>query len=274
MRDRTDWKLCPEVFQMINSQLGPLQVDLFASRLSNQLPQYVSWRPDPGAMACDAFSLDWSQVKGYANPPWNQQSPSPESSTNTSYPPVESATVVPSTPAHVDKDSNPPTRQERPLSANTQVKQTGHLSTSSCVDYLRERYRSQILSGEALNLLLASWQQKSSKSYDSLFTKWASRCSEWNSDPISRDVSEMVNFLANLFKEGYQYRSLNAYCSVISSVHEKVDGVSVGQHTLVTRVIKAIHSLPNLATRRCGMSTKLHPTSVTWVTIHSLTFPT
>ena len=22
-------------------------------------------------MACDAFSLDWSQMKGYANPPWN-----------------------------------------------------------------------------------------------------------------------------------------------------------------------------------------------------------
>ena len=71
MKDRTDWMLCPKIFHKINQKLGPLQVDLFASRLTTQLPHYASWRPDPEAMACDAFSLDWSQMKGYANPPWN-----------------------------------------------------------------------------------------------------------------------------------------------------------------------------------------------------------
>ena len=36
MKDRTDWKLNPEVFKRINRQLGPLAVDLFASRLTTQ----------------------------------------------------------------------------------------------------------------------------------------------------------------------------------------------------------------------------------------------
>lgn len=27
--------------------MGPLRVDLFATRLNNQLAQYVSWKPDP-----------------------------------------------------------------------------------------------------------------------------------------------------------------------------------------------------------------------------------
>ena len=40
--------------------LGLLQVDLFASRFTHQLPNYVSWHPDPGAIACDAFAQDWS----------------------------------------------------------------------------------------------------------------------------------------------------------------------------------------------------------------------
>lgn len=71
MKDRTDWKLCPKIFQKINARFGPLEVDLFASRLTNQLPQYVSWRPDPAAMETDAFSLNWNRVAGYANPPWN-----------------------------------------------------------------------------------------------------------------------------------------------------------------------------------------------------------
>ena len=71
MKDRTDWMLCPRVFSRICQLTGPLQVDLFASRLTNQLSSYASWRPDPEAVATDAFSLDWTQFQGYANPPWN-----------------------------------------------------------------------------------------------------------------------------------------------------------------------------------------------------------
>ena len=50
----------------------------------------------------------------------------------------------------------------------------------------------------------------------------------------------MVNFLAYLYREGYQYRSLNSYRSAILSVHERIDGYSVGQHPLVTRVMKGV----------------------------------
>ena len=71
MKDRSDWMLCPETFHQINQRLGPLEVDLFASRLTNQLPNFVSWRPDPMAMATDAFTLNWTEFRAYANPPWN-----------------------------------------------------------------------------------------------------------------------------------------------------------------------------------------------------------
>ena len=36
LRDRTDWKLNPVIFHMIDQLWGPLEVDLFASRLSTQ----------------------------------------------------------------------------------------------------------------------------------------------------------------------------------------------------------------------------------------------
>ena len=45
-------------------------VDLFASRLTRQLPRYFSWRVDPEAEAVDAFKQDWSQFRGFANPLW------------------------------------------------------------------------------------------------------------------------------------------------------------------------------------------------------------
>ena len=47
-----------------------MEVDLFASRLSTQLPRFYSWRPDPQSQALDAFFQGWSKVRGYAFPPF------------------------------------------------------------------------------------------------------------------------------------------------------------------------------------------------------------
>ena len=46
-------------------------VDLFASRINHQFPLYVSYRPDPEAIAIDAFSLNWSNLNFYAFPPFS-----------------------------------------------------------------------------------------------------------------------------------------------------------------------------------------------------------
>ena len=58
------------MFQTLQNLWGPLELDLFASQLTNQLPHFVSWKPDPRAEAVDAFSLQRNIVKGYAFPPF------------------------------------------------------------------------------------------------------------------------------------------------------------------------------------------------------------
>ena len=71
MKDRSDWMLNPRIFYKNNQRWGPLEVDMFASRLTTQLERFFSWRPDPEAEVLDAFN--WSSIpgRGYANPPWN-----------------------------------------------------------------------------------------------------------------------------------------------------------------------------------------------------------
>ena len=69
--DRTDWQLNPKIFSKINDLWGPIQVDMFAMRLSALLPRFYSWRPEPLVEATDAFSQNWNPIKGYANPPWS-----------------------------------------------------------------------------------------------------------------------------------------------------------------------------------------------------------
>ena len=113
--------------------------------------------------------------------------------------------------------------------------------------HLRKKFRDQNLSEEATALMLKSWRTKTNKSYDSLFGKWHSWCIERSYDPFSGPITNVVNFLTYLFKEGYQYSFINSYRSAISLVHEKVEGHNVGQHPLVTRLLKGIfHDRPPL----------------------------
>ena len=71
MKDQSDWKLDRQTFLRINDRYGPLEVDLFVPRITNQCCRYFSWRPDPFAEATDAFLQDWTTMKGFAKPPWN-----------------------------------------------------------------------------------------------------------------------------------------------------------------------------------------------------------
>ena len=71
MKDRSVWKLDHTIFLQINKRYGPVEVDLFATRLTNQCRRYFSWWPDPFVEATEAFLQDWTTVKDFANPPWN-----------------------------------------------------------------------------------------------------------------------------------------------------------------------------------------------------------
>ena len=55
--DGTEWKLNPALFQKIVEKFGKLVIDLFATRINKQLGRYVSWHPEPEAMAVNALSL-------------------------------------------------------------------------------------------------------------------------------------------------------------------------------------------------------------------------
>ena len=70
-RDASNWKLNPKVFLTLDQLWGPLTIDLFADRMNTQLPNYMSWFPDPFAQATDAFQIPWSNVKGYCFPPFS-----------------------------------------------------------------------------------------------------------------------------------------------------------------------------------------------------------
>ncbi|CAB4007716.1 Hypothetical predicted protein [Paramuricea clavata] len=61
--------------QMLQDSLHQLRfqpdIDLFASRVNNQFTSYAAYRPDPNAIAVDAFTMQWTDLKFYAFPPFS-----------------------------------------------------------------------------------------------------------------------------------------------------------------------------------------------------------
>ena len=67
-----EWMINPTELNYALRQLSfTPEIDLFASRINKQFPTYASFRPDPDAIAVDAFTLQWENLKLYAFPPFS-----------------------------------------------------------------------------------------------------------------------------------------------------------------------------------------------------------
>ena len=69
---RTEWKLNDSIFSdmLKHFKFKPV-IDLFASRINNQLPRFFSFRPDPEAEVINAFSVNWHSIPFYCFPPFS-----------------------------------------------------------------------------------------------------------------------------------------------------------------------------------------------------------
>lgn len=68
--DLNDFSLDQNSFCKIKNIFGNPVIDIFASRLTAKCARYISWFPEPGAEAVDAFTLKWSEYF-YAFPPFS-----------------------------------------------------------------------------------------------------------------------------------------------------------------------------------------------------------
>ena len=108
---------------------------------------------------------------------------------------------------------------------------------------LRRHYQAAGVSESSTELLLSSWRPSTNRHYDSAWNIWEQWCSEHHRDPVFPTICTVVDFLADMFGKGRQYRSLNCYRSALSTVLEPIEGFPVGKHPLVCRLLKGAFQL-------------------------------
>ena len=244
--DSSEWKIDSQTISLF---LKGCEIDLFASRLSAQLPKYVSWRLDPEALQADALTMDWAPFKGYAFPPFNLIPAVLNKVTQDKADIILVAPIWPAQPwwpttteppgqttSSPPKLQTPPEGPNRPSEDSSNVPQT----TLSRVSCLREQYQAMGIPDNVTEILLSASRSSTRKTYQSAWRRWSGWCIKRKINPLSAPLTDILLYLTEYFNSGAAYRSVNVARSAISTSHPKLNGVPVGQNPLVVQLLKGM----------------------------------
>ena len=86
-------------------------------------------------------------------------------------------------------------------------------------------------------------QRKGSQSnYESTWRKWVSWFHRKQTDPFSKHLREVLDFLAEIFELGFEYSTINTHRSAISAFHEPTEGFSVGKHPKICNLMADVYN--------------------------------
>ena len=153
--------------------------------------------------------------------------------------------MVPGIAEHDSGCPNSPPRDSRPALSITELRLPSARvpATPGRLESIRENLRARRIPENASRLIISSWRDKTNTNYNSAWRKWDAWCAKRGLSSFTADVSAILSFLADEFEAGRQYRSLNCYRSALSSTLLPVEGILVGQHPLVIRLLKGVFNL-------------------------------
>ena len=248
----TEWMLQKKLLAHALDQLKfTPEIDLFATLINCQFPQYVAYRPDPEAVAIDAFSIPWSGLKFYAFPSFSVipsllKKIQEDQAEGVCVLPSWLTTVVPKSNAngheitgqaksmHDAAVSAKPTGTDTPL-----TQQAGPLN----MPLVRKTLNTKNLSSSAKEIIMASWHPGTGKQYHSYLGRWEKFCAQKAIVVEDANIENGVDFLPSLYEDGLGYSAINTARSALSSVLTSPGNVSFGNHPLVSRFLKGVFEL-------------------------------
>ena len=215
-----------------------------------QCKLYVSYRPDPGCMAVDAFSSNWHSIMFYAFPtPFSVLTQTiqkiekeeatgvvvaPNWPTQVWYPALMRLLIA--HPLLISPDKSNLSLRSLLSTRNTPSSQDPAVVGLPCV---RKSLEETGISEQATTIMLKAWRQGTEKQYDTYLKEWVLYCNSTGCDLLSAPLYVGINYLADLAGR-VGYSAVNTARSALSSVITLRDGSSFGKHPMVKRLLKGV----------------------------------
>ncbi|XP_046577174.1 uncharacterized protein LOC124285074 [Haliotis rubra] len=142
---------------------------------------------------------------------------------------VDHTILVHQNPGTVDRLSQTPTQEQETPDSHSSTQQDSSAVEQTSADSLqavRRSLQSQGLSTDAVNIILQSWRGSTKKQYKSYHKRWMQFCAKEHCNTVSPTISQVLNFLTELYHSGLGYSALNTARSALSTF-VLVDGVAV-----------------------------------------------
>ncbi|CAM4555428.1 unnamed protein product [Leuciscus chuanchicus] len=213
-----EWRLHPEVVELIWREFGQAQVDLFASRETSHCPLWFSLT-HPAPLGLDAMGpgLPASYSPALAGQSMVSRSCVPPRRASSGAT-CQEGPSVPSRGLNI----SPPPRTVEPVglaSEGAQLIESG-LSTEVVETILQSRAPS------TRKLYALKWR---------VFTSW---CSDRRLDPVHCPIGTVLEFLQDRLTAGLTPSTLKVYVAAIGAYHIPLGGMSVGKDPLVSRFLR------------------------------------
>ena len=207
--ENTEWQLILDIFELTMSalQFYP-DVGLFASRTNHQINTYVSWHPNPHAMATYAFTLSWTHLKSYAFPPFSiigrvvakivkdqATGAVPNWSIQYWYPSLLSIKIsemiyLPEYALRLQSDQ----MKQHPLQGKLRL-----------MAVFRSKLEKMELPELTQDIILASWREGTHSRYKSFWNRWQKFCVRKNISVSIASVKSVLEFFTELYADGCRY---------------------------------------------------------------------
>ena len=121
------------------------------------------------------------------------------------------------------------------------------LSKTSGLASVGDKLSKEGFSERTRNLIFNARREGTTKNYESSWNKWVLWCRGRGVDPLTCPVTDVTDYLASLYDEGFEYRTIGVQRSAISAYHEPIvhEGAmtTVGKHPYISQVMSGIHNL-------------------------------
>ena len=178
-----------------------------------------------------------------SNRPQSSKDPERQSNSSLDNPNLAEPSVVSNTAGDVNSSPNTtsihgksPDKSQRRDSSSTRKPNP----PASGLDGFRSKLLREGFSRGSAELLLQSWRPGTQSTYNTPWNKWSSWCEERSINPFSTTVANIGNFLAELFDQGLEYRTLNVYRSAVSAFHVNIDNTPIGSHPLIKKLMTGV----------------------------------
>ena len=158
-------------------------------------------------------------------------------------PSMAESTILPSAPGNVCGLSNTAAPSDGSITSpggTTAPTNSKRDSKISGVENLRRSTEMQGFSTQASELLMSAWRKGTQSAYNYCWKQWHSWCDKRKIDPFCASLEHITNFLAELYEQGYEYRTINNYRSAISAFHPEIGGMKVGQTNTIKQLMTGI----------------------------------